>query len=317
MTRLGVISNARSKRNIHALQAMKVFLSVHPEVAHITFNNIEELPRHLAAMADSGVTHLVINGGDGTVQAAITELVERNPFPTWPRLSLLSGGMTNIIAADAGLTGAPVAGLKNLIDKVGRAEPLEAISRPLLALHTGNISPVVYGFFFGAIAFYQGTMLSRRDIHKLGFTQGLAAKLGVGWSIAKMLWHGPGPRSGFSGEHIDIGIDDAPISSGNYFLILATTLDRLLPGIMPFWGTGEAPIKYTTVNYPPVRFGRAVLPLIRGHPALWMLSNGYESGRLNKLYLRLQTPVVMDGEIFSPHVGHVNLSAGPSVTFYR
>ena len=37
-------------------------------------------------------------------------------------------------------------------------------------------------------------------------------------------------------------------------MLLSTTLDSLLPGVMPFWGEGRGAIKLTTIDHPPRRF---------------------------------------------------------------
>ena len=57
--------------------------------------------------------------------------------------------------------------------------------------------PPIHGFLLGAIAFYQGTILGRRKVHGMGFTQSLASKIGILLSVLRVLWYGPGARSGF------------------------------------------------------------------------------------------------------------------------
>ena len=59
---------------------------------------------------------LVINGGDGTVQAALTELHNGGHFGDQPPpVAVLPSGKTNLIALDLGARGDPVAALERLI----------------------------------------------------------------------------------------------------------------------------------------------------------------------------------------------------------
>ena len=51
---------------------------------------------------------LVINGGDGTVQSALTELYHGGHFEgTPPPVAVLPNGKTNLIALDLGAEGRP------------------------------------------------------------------------------------------------------------------------------------------------------------------------------------------------------------------
>ena len=59
---------------------------------------------------------LVINGGDGTVQAALTELYNGGHFIDGPPpVAVLPSGKTNLIALDLGARGDPIATLQQLI----------------------------------------------------------------------------------------------------------------------------------------------------------------------------------------------------------
>ncbi len=80
MTRIGILSNVHSKRNQSALPAIERMLAEFPEAAHQSFHHIKEMPQAVATLARGGVDHLVINGGDGTAQAVLGELLERSPF---------------------------------------------------------------------------------------------------------------------------------------------------------------------------------------------------------------------------------------------
>jgi diacylglycerol kinase (ATP) len=315
---IGVISNARSRRNRTSLHELIALLHDHPQVKHHALHEVSEIPESLREMAAEGVTHLVISGGDGSVQAVISELINASPFAEPPKLSLLPAGMTNVIALDMGITDKPVPYLKRLIERVEAGQDGERLDRPVLSLDLNDGGPSIHGFLLGAIAFYQGTILGRDRVHSLGFQQSLGSKLGLVLSALKVLWYGPGEKSGFTGERVTPIIDGKPGKTEELFLVVATTLSQILPGVAPFWGEGEGRMRLTTISHPPKRFARAFLPAIKGRPRPWMESHGYCSRRAEQLEIDLTSPVVFDGEFLETDGGPgLKLSVGPTLAFHR
>ncbi|HEX6117885.1 MAG TPA: diacylglycerol kinase family protein [Dongiaceae bacterium] len=318
MIRVGILSNAHSRRNQSALPAIDGVLAEYPEAAHRSFRHIEALPQAMAALAGQGIEHLVINGGDGTTQAVLGELLDRSPFKARPRVTLVGGGMTNVIARDVGVPSTPVEAIRRVLSRLREGAAGEALHRTTIAVKRSGHARTEYGFLAGAVGFYQGTRLTRRDMHRVGFRQSLAAKAGIAWSVVRLLLHGEGERSGLRGERVAIGLNGSPPQEAPYLFILATTLERLLPGVMPFWGHDHGAIKLTTIASPADRFGRAALSVVRGSPRPWMRSAGYASTRADRISLCLKSPIVIDGEVFEPGPhGHIELSAGPSIEFHR
>lgn len=318
MTRVGILTNAHSRRNQSALPAIERVLKDFPEATHRSFRHIAAMPETVAKLAADGVEHLIINGGDGTTQAVLGELLDRSPFGVWPRLTLIGGGMTNVIAHDVGIPDAPVDALRRILSGARAGSGAQILHRTTIAVKCSGKARVEYGFLAGAVGFYQGALLTRRDMHRVGFRQSLATKAGIIWSVIRLLLHGEGERSGLHGEHVAIGLNGAPPREARYLFILATTLERLLPGVMPFWGHDHGAIKLTTIASPAPRFGRAAMSVVRGRPRPWMSDAGYASTRADRISLRLTSPIVVDGEVFDPGPhGHVELSAGPVVAFHR
>jgi hypothetical protein len=315
---IGVISNARSRRNRTSMRELYALLHDHPQVKHHALHEVSELPESLREMAAEGVTHLVIGGGDGTVQAVISELVNASPFSQPVKLSLMPAGMTNVIALDMGITEKPVPYLKRLIERVEAGQEGERVDRSVLSLDLSDGGPLIHGFLLGAIAFYQGTILGRDKVHGLGFQQSLGSKLGLALSALKVIWYGPGEKSGFTGERVTPIIDGKPGKTEELFLVVATTLSQILPGVAPFWGKGEGRMRLTTIKHPPKRFARAFLPAIKGRPRPWMEDYGYCSRRAERLEIDLTSPVVFDGEFLETDGGPgLKLSVGPTLAFHR
>ncbi|MGE3967255.1 MAG: diacylglycerol kinase family protein [Dongiaceae bacterium] len=302
MSRIGVISNVRSRRNRRALPSVRAVLGRHPGVLHRELNEIEELPEILTAFADRDIDLLVVNGGDGTVQAVMTALLNERPFRAMPRLALLHGGMTNLAAHRLGLRGKPDEALQRLISRAGAGARLRSVRQPVLSVRRTPDERPVHGLFLGTAAFYHASVMSRERIHRLGVERSLQA----GMSVAYSLWQALFARSKgewAKGHPMTIEADGAVEAARPRFLFLATTLDRLMLGLRPFWGEGEGAIHWTVVEHPPRRLLLALWPVMRGRPQRWMNEAGYRSHRAHRVTLGLDCPIMFDGEPITPEPG--------------
>ena len=302
--RIGVISNPRSRQNLHGMAAIGEVLARSPDVLHIEAGRPAQVAAALRDLARREVGLVVVNGGDGTVQATLTALFNEAMFERPPRLAVLPAGMTNLIALDVGLKGRRDRALARLIERSAAGDGLVESTRPVLALRYAADGPPVYGMFGGAAAFYRATLLGRNEVHALGAQRSVATGLALGLSVLQVLLRRHGGSSGlFRGDRMTIEVDGRARPEREYLLLLATTLDRLLLGLRPFWGGGAGRLRHTSIDFPPRRFARALVPTLRGRPRPWMADCGYVSGRADRMALYLTTPFVLDGEIFMPTPG--------------
>ena len=317
MTKIGVLSNLRSARNKSSMRGVHDVLAAHPDIPHLAFTKMDQLRCGLRDLAAAGVTHLVISGGDGTVQAGINHLLQDLPFATLPSISLIAGGMTNVIARDVGAPGKPAPALRRIIERIKSGNAGENLQRRVIGLSRDSGSSRTYGFVGGAIGFYQGTVLSRKHAHRVGLSQTVAANATVIQSLFRLLYYGPGPKSGFDGEKMMMSIDGGPAEPRDLSIMLFTTLTQLTPAVKPFWGNQDRGVKYMLLDHPPQCFLRAIVPTLRGRAKPWMEAAGYHSATCDHLEMTLQSPFVMDGEIFPPQGGRTIITAGPAIPFVR
>src|SRR3546814_16233911 len=94
---------------------------------------------------------VVINGGDGTVQAALTELCSGGHFGgSPPPVAVLPNGKTNLIALDLGAEGDPIKALERVVELVGSGRLEDhVLERQLISLDSGDESRTVHGMFPG------------------------------------------------------------------------------------------------------------------------------------------------------------------------
>ena len=319
MTRIALISNPRSQRNKTIMPAMRVAAARHADLVHVELDDVQATAKVLRDLARRGVELIVVSAGDGTVQKILTELLNGSEFETLPKVAVLPGGMTNLIAADVGLRGDPARSLDRLCRAAmdGRGGS-ETVVRPVLSMQRIPAEPPTHGMFLGAAAFYHGIMAARDEVHPLGVKHHLAAAMALTLALFRLLTGRCGPNMLLHGERMTVELNGAASRPSDYLLFMATTLQRLMLGVMPFWGDGDGSLRYTSVGFPPQKLWRALVPAIRGRPKPWMGARGYLSGRTRECRLVLDSPIVFDGEIFRPEPGvPVVLRADRHVTFLR
>lgn len=319
MMRVGLISNPRSQRNRQRRPAMRDAVAGHPDLLHAELDSVHATADVLRDFARREVGLIIVCGGDGTVQKVLTELLNGREFDPLPAVAVLPGGMTNLIAADVGLQGDPAQSLVKLCRVA--ADPTaarEMQERAVLSLLRTPGEPPIHGMFLGTAAFYHAVMMARHQVHPTGAKHDLALAMGLALALFRLMtgWRGSSALS--QGERMTVELDGRSTPPQDYLLFLVTTLERLMLGLMPFWGEGCGGVRYTSVGFPPQRLWRALLPVIRGRPRPWMAARGYESGLTGECRLSLQCPIVFDGEIFTPEPGTpVTLRADRRVTFLR
>ena len=119
MTSIALLSNPRSTGNQALLPRVRAFCDLHKDIFHYEVEDVAQIACALKTIALVRPKVLVINGGDGTVQAALTELYHGGHFgESPPPLAVLPNGKTNLIAHDLGAGGDPIVALERELDLV-------------------------------------------------------------------------------------------------------------------------------------------------------------------------------------------------------
>lgn len=317
MSEIGLVSNPGSQQNRRDLSTIEA-AAANAGWRHRVLSDMAELPSALRELADQGVELLAVNGGDGTVQAVLTELLEARPFAALPRLALLPRGMTNMTAADVGLRGKPVPAIGRLSAR-WRTRDLGGCvaARQVLRLENVPGFPVQRGMFFGAASICRAIDYCHSRIHPWRIGADLASAL----TLARLLlsWLLRGRHSGIvAGERIAARFDNGPESAGEIVLALATTLDKLVLGSQPFWNQQGEPLRYTAIAYPPDRLLRYARQVLYGGNAPKLPAEGYLSRGAHRVELSFEGPFTLDGQMFrAPTDGPLIITAPEAVEFLR
>ena len=253
-------------------------------------------------MAEHGVNAVAISGGDGTVNAVLNTVFAHSPFPRLPLLAVLRGGTANMTARDIGMQGRQDRALRSLIERAARGgDGLAVTERPVMRIDPGAGREPIYGMFFGAAAISQGIEYCKREVHRLG----LRGEIGPAVTMVRfVIAMARGERSIVAPVPITIAIDDEASASFDCEIVYVTTLEQLVLGLRPWWGSEAAPMHYASVRAAPRHWVKALPGLLRGRPNRYVTpANGYASRNAQRLLIGLDSHFFVDGEIFSPTTG--------------
>jgi diacylglycerol kinase family enzyme len=314
--RIGVLSNLRAGQRDSKVDKVLRFLDRHPEVLHVETPDDVSVPPALRELARAGVEILVLNGGDGTIQHALTHLLG-NPANAWrPWIAPIRGGRTNMTAMDLGARRDPVRGLAELIaaDRAGRLAERVRV-RPVLRVEIAE--GVHYGMFLGLGVLHRAVDL----VHHV-FPEGKARGVfGAGIVTGVLLARSAagGMRGLLAPDKMRVALDGEELEPRELLLAMTTTLERLFLRMRPFWGREPAPLRVTLVDGGALRFGAAAPGILRGRPpAHARPENGYRSRNVHELAVQLDAGIILDGELYDPIPDRmVRVGAVEGVRFLR
>ena len=74
------------------------------DVVKFTLDDFSKLSGYVSDIAKAEIKLVFIEGGDGTVQGVLTEILrQQDNFTALPKIVILAGGMTNLIALQIGI----------------------------------------------------------------------------------------------------------------------------------------------------------------------------------------------------------------------
>jgi Diacylglycerol kinase catalytic domain len=267
-------------------------------VAHAEADSLDGLVAATQRLLADGVELVVVNGGDGTVQAVLTGIFRAPRTARVPILAVLPGGTTNTTARNVGYGARAEQALAELVAGAERGQlPGRVEKRPVLRIDRGSVPEPLYAMFFGAGAVYHGIRFSKDQVE----SRGLRGQLGAGLSLAVFLWR---VVSGGKGElfpplRASTTVDDGEMEREDLFGILASTMDRQFLGLRPYWGREAAPIHYSTLAYSVRSPVRAATAVMRGKPNRFVRPElGYKSCNAFRIELEIDSGFTLDGELF-------------------
>lgn len=310
--KIGILLNPQSGRVRRDLQRFRHLASQIPcaqTLEAVTPQQINEAVSALGLQADD---LLVVVGGDGTLQAALTAIMNP-PSRATPQVLVVPAGTTNMSAADLGSRLGAAATLNALADWMSGKGPAPlASTRALLKVFDDQSLQVEYGLFFGAGAIVSGVRYFHAKVRPTGIRGALGPCLSFLRMLLSLFRKGPHPLLPATPARLHLGQDRG---RRDWLLILATTLDKLLLGSTPYWGAENAPMHFTAIAHRPPRVLTALPGLLRGNASQAVRKHhAYVSHNLLHTVIEDLQEYLLDGEIFRAQ-GQLHLSATRHIGF--
>lgn len=299
LPQIALLSNPLSTRNRKHFDDIRVLASRTRNVFHYEISTISDIPGALKQFAHTKPDILIINGGDGTIQATLTHLVKARPFEHMPPLAILPCGKTNMIARDMGLGGNPLRVFRRLVRHLHNGTLDGRVSeRALIEMENGTEAKRI-GMFFGGAGVVNGILYCRKRIYPLGLPNILSHPLAIITLLVSAMTGGNRENSATYAQLMELQADDEGPTRGRYLACVVTTLDRLLLGMRPYGRKGKGGLGYSVIEHRPGAILRALCGLVIGRFGRRSIK-GVHAGRCDTLVIRGADPVTLDGEIYHP-----------------
>ncbi|HJS11124.1 acylglycerol kinase family protein [Sphingopyxis sp.] len=240
MASVALLSNPRSTGNRSLLPRVREYCAAHPDIFHYEVEDVDQIEKAIRTMAMVGPRVVVINGGDGTVQAALTEIYSGDHFGgSPPPVAVLPNGKTNLIALDLGAEGDPIKALERVLELVasGRLED-HVIERQLISLDSGGEARPVLGMFLGGAYLADVMLYCRNRIYPLGLPNGISHFLAAILGLFAIIFGIGGGRLPPKPEPMTVSLIRQGEFKGKFSLLIVTTLEKLLLSIRTSDGGG-------------------------------------------------------------------------------
>ena len=302
------------------LPEVRNFCAKNPDIFHYEVEEVGQVSRALEMIARVKPKVLVVNGGDGTVQAALTELYHGGHFKgTPPPVAVLPNGKTNLIALDLGADGSPLKALENILQLAQGDLTDHIVVRELIALTDGseNARPVI-GMFLGGAGLADTILYCRNKIYPLGLPNGISHFLTVIAVFASAIF---GLKADFlppKSNSVRISLLRDGELSGRFSVLVVTTLEKLLMGGKAIEGQSSGRLKLLAVDQRPLAMFRVVWATLIGLLGKKRYS-GVHIGEGDMIQIDGDhSSVVLDGEVFETRRNQpILLRSTPPVPFLK
>jgi hypothetical protein len=321
MALVALLSNPRSSGNQSMLPRVRSFCARHDDIFHYEVEHVDQIGAALRSIARVKPKVLVVNGGDGTVQAALTELYHGGHFGAEPPpVAVLPNGKTNLIAHDLGADGDPIQALERVLELARTDMMPHIVSRELISLSDGSPSgrPVL-GMFLGGAGLAETMLYCRHKIYPLGLPNWLAHGLTLLVGLLAVLI---GRRARFlptPPSLIKVSVLRSGVLQGRFAFLMVTTLHRLLfSGSMPGAGQNGGSMQLLVIERSIPALLRALVASIRGRLGRIRLA-GVHLERGDEIRIEgSRSSLLLDGELFETELGRtIVLRPTPPVPFLR
>ena len=318
-SRIALLSNPKSTGNLAQLPRIRAFCADHPDIFHYEVEKADQVGEALKTIAQVRPKMLVINGGDGTVQAALTELYNGHHFgQETPPVAVLPSGKTNLIALDLGAPGDPIAALEKLLEIAQADLSPHLVARELIALRCGvhEQMPVI-GMFLGGGGLADTMLYCREKIYPLGLPNGISHAITALALLARLFLRLTASFLPPRPSPLAVSWRNSQSLSGRFSLLAVTTLDKLLLS-GEIKGHSRGALRLVAIEERPASVIRAFFATLLGKLGHSKL-RGVHFEESDEISIEGESSkVILDGETFRAEIGRpIFLKLADPLSFVR
>jgi len=297
--RIALISNPKSTGNLAQLPRIRAYCAAHTDIFHYEVERADQIGEAMRTIARINPAVLAINGGDGTVQAVLTEIHNGGHFgDAAPPVAVLPSGKTNLIALDLGANGDPVEALERLLE-IARADLVpHLVARELIALSGGEtgIAPVI-GMFLGGAGLADIMLYCRERVYPLGLPNGISHFITAVAVVLRQVFRWRASFLPPEPQLLSVSVRQEGAITGRFAFLFVTTLEKLLLSGEVGAG-GKGPLKFVAVEQKPVSMLRAFAASLVGRLGRTKL-DGVHVEEADEIAIEGErSQVILDGETF-------------------
>ena len=300
------------------MSRIRDYCAEHPDIFHYEVERAEQIGDALRTIARVRPKILIINGGDGTVQAALTEIHNGGHFgDEAPPVAVLPNGKTNLIALDLGAQGDPVLALERLVTLAQFDLSPHIVARELIALRCHPTARPVIGMFLGGAGLADTMLYCRNKIYPLGLPNGVSHALTALALLVRMFLRLQSRFLPPKPTPLEVSVRRDGRISGRFALLAVTTLEKMLLS-SEVKGTGTGRLKLLAVEERPFSLLKAFAASLAGKLGASTMQ-GVHFEESDEISIEGEnTNLILDGEMFSAQIGHpIVLKPAQPLSFVR
>ncbi len=280
--------------------------------AHIELlDGFDAMPRIVELARSEGCPWVIIEGGDGTAHGVMTAFLSRkSAFESFPKFTVLPGGMTNQVARNIGLKRNTVKDVEALLNR----GPNIVRTLPILALDIQGAQEK-FGFLFSTGGIPTATEYCKTKMHGrgIGGAAAVAATILRGVAGSKAARDDMMPATELSLE-VKSGARSSRLS-GPHLATIVTTLPGVMLNIDPFWGQETGNLRLTYASAGTRHMLRNMLSIWMGNKSKDRSADGFQSFNASELRYTYDGPVVLDGETIDAPQAQIIVRASAPIAF--
>jgi hypothetical protein len=280
---------------------------------------MEEIDGAIEHILSHGERLICLNGGDGTVQRALTRMMNNygEEAEELPIIFPLRGGTMNLLADHLEIKGKTPELLRTALDIERRSPELPYVEIPTLRVmrEMGGITEKEYGFFYGNGALYR--------FHRVYYRETKGGPLAAAGLFAKCVFGGATKRTHYKDifglTPARVVIDDFEMPGDLLTVVLVMMFQVTVISFDAFRDEGEGDFYVIATNVPIFKMVRKLPKLLwaRGAEPPYPKEQFFNQ-RASRIHMECREGYSLDGEIFELEEPYnLTIEKGPKVKILK